>query len=193
MKRIALETFYGGPMKEASGRPPPSAEPLSIQLHIRSTLKIFPGKLSLNLLLFAILLAFIFIGVFFRWEALQSVYLNVWVTRDIDRSINLLEGNYFPLGGPETNVGGRLPGPMLYLLILIAFFVSLYLLYKFNDYGRQLFIVTNIIMLIFVFSDGYVVFDSFDYFLDSIATALVGFTIAISYFSSLSKEFKKKK
>jgi SNF family Na+-dependent transporter len=69
----------------------------------------------------------------------------------------------------------------------------LYLLYKFNDYGRQLFIVTNILAILFVFSDGYVVFDSFDYFLDSIATALVGFTIAISYFSNLSKEFKKKK
>jgi hypothetical protein len=38
-----------------------------------------------------------------------------------------------------------------------------------------------------------VVFDSFDYFLDSIGAALVGFTIAISYFSNLSKEFKKKK
>ena len=82
---------------------------------------------------------------------------------------------------------------ILLLLTLIAFFVSLYLLYKFNDYGRQLFIATNIIMLLFIFSDGYVVFDSFDYFLDTIATALVGFTIAISYFSSLSKEFKKNK
>ena len=82
---------------------------------------------------------------------------------------------------------------ILFLLTLIAFIVSLYLLYKFNDYGRQLFIVTNIIGILFVFSDGYVVFDSFDYFLDSIATALVGFTIAISYFSNLSKEFKKKK
>ena len=82
---------------------------------------------------------------------------------------------------------------ILLLLTLIAFFVSLYLLYKFNDYGRQLFIVTNILAILFVFSDGYVVFDSFDYFLESISTALVGFTIAISYFSNLSKEFKKKK
>ena len=81
----------------------------------------------------------------------------------------------------------------LFLRPEIAFFVSLYLLYKFNDYGRQLFIVTNIIGILFVFSDGYVVFDSFDYFLDSISSALVGFTIAISYFSNLSKEFKKKK
>ena len=82
---------------------------------------------------------------------------------------------------------------ILLLLTIIGFFVSLYLLYKFNDYGRQLFIVTYIILVIFVFSDGYVVFDSIDYFLDSISTALIGFTIAISYFSSLSKEFKKKK
>ena len=79
------------------------------------------------------------------------------------------------------------------LLALIAFIVSLFLLYKFNDYGRQLFIVSNIVMLLFVFSDGYIVFDSLDYFLDSISTAIVGFTIAISYFSNLSKEFKKKK
>ena len=82
---------------------------------------------------------------------------------------------------------------ILLLLTLIAFFVSLYLLYKFNDYGRQLFIVTNILAILFVFSDGYIVFDSFDYFFDSISSALVGFTIAISYFSNLSKEFKKQK
>ena len=79
------------------------------------------------------------------------------------------------------------------LLALIAFIVSLFLLYKFNDYGRQLFIVSNIVLLLFVFSDGYIVFDSLDYFLDSISSAVIGFTIAISYFSNLSKEFKKKK
>ena len=79
------------------------------------------------------------------------------------------------------------------LLAFIAYIVSLFLLYKFNDYGRQLFIVSNVILLLFVFSDGYVVFDSLDYFLDSISTVIVGITIAISYFSNLSKEFKKKK
>ena len=81
----------------------------------------------------------------------------------------------------------------LVFLTIIGFFVSLYLLYKFNDYGRQLLIVTYMILIIFVFSDGYIVFDSIDYFLDSISTALIGFTIAIAYFSNLSKEFKKKK
>ena len=79
------------------------------------------------------------------------------------------------------------------LLAFIAFIISLFLLYKFNDYGRQLFIASNIVILLFVFSDGYIVFDSLDYFLDTISTAVIGFTIAISYFSNLSKEFKKKK
>ena len=79
------------------------------------------------------------------------------------------------------------------LLALIAFIVSLFLLYKFNDYGRQLFIVSNIIVLLFVFSDGYVVFDSLEYVLDVISTIFIGFIIAIIYFSNLSKEFKKKK
>ena len=78
-------------------------------------------------------------------------------------------------------------------LAFIAYIVSLFLLYKFNDYGRQLFIVSNIVLLLFVFSDGYIVFDSLEYFLASISTAIVGFPIAISYFSNLSKEFKKKK
>ena len=82
---------------------------------------------------------------------------------------------------------------ILVLLAFIAFIISLFLLYKFNDYGRQLFIASNIVILLFVFSDGYIVFDSLDYFLDTISAAVIGFTIAISYFSNLSKEFKKKK
>ena len=37
----------------------------------------------------------------------------------------------------------------LVFLTIIGFFVSLYLLYKFNDYGRQLLIVTYMILIIF--------------------------------------------
>ena len=46
MKRIALETFYGGRIKHTSGRhpPPPSAEPLGIQLQIVQKKGIFVPK-----------------------------------------------------------------------------------------------------------------------------------------------------
>ena len=79
------------------------------------------------------------------------------------------------------------------LLILIGYLVSLFLLYRFNDYGRQLYLVVNFIGLFAYFSQGYVVFDSLEYILDVINSIFVGFIIAIIYFSNLSKEFKKKK
>jgi len=82
---------------------------------------------------------------------------------------------------------------IMFLLILISYLVSLFLLYKFNDYGRQLYLVVNFLALFIFFSEGYVVFDSLDYFLDAISSILIGFIIAIIYFSNLSKEFKKKK
>ena len=82
---------------------------------------------------------------------------------------------------------------IMLLLILIGYFVSLFLLYRFNDYGRQLYLVVNFVALFIYFSQGYVVFDSLEYLLDVMGSMLVGFIIAIVYFSNLSKEFKKKK
>ena len=82
---------------------------------------------------------------------------------------------------------------IMLLLILIGYLVSLFLLYRFNDYGRQLYLVVNFIGLFAYFSQGYVVFDSLEYILDDINSIFVGFIIAIIYFSNLSKEFKKKK
>ena len=82
---------------------------------------------------------------------------------------------------------------IMLLLILIGYLVSLFLLYRFNDYGRQLYLVVNFIALFTYFSQGYVVFDSLEYVLDVISTIFIGFIIAIIYFSNLSKEFKKKK
>ena len=82
---------------------------------------------------------------------------------------------------------------IMIFLVLIAYIVSLFLLYRFNDYGRQLYLVVNFIALFTFFSQGYVVFDSLEYVLDVISTIFIGFIIAIIYFSNLSKEFKKKK
>ena len=82
---------------------------------------------------------------------------------------------------------------IMLLLIMIGYLVSLFLLYRFNDYGRQLYLVVNFVALFIYFSQGYVVFDSLEYLLDVMGSMLVGFIIAIVYFSNLSKEFTKKK
>ena len=70
-----------------------------------------------------ILLASAFAGICFRLEIFDAIYINGWITRDIDRAFNLVDGNYFPLVGSEANNGGRLPGPFLYLVYSIALMI----------------------------------------------------------------------
>jgi hypothetical protein len=71
------------------------------------------------LFLWLLLGGFLLLGFTLRLEALEVVRLNQWLTRDIDRAFNLFDGNYFPLAGPETTNGLRLPGPFLYVLMAI--------------------------------------------------------------------------
>ena len=75
-------------------------------------------KLNVVLVLLTVSLAFIF-GFYLRLEILEVVHVNEWVARDFDRAFNILEGNYFPLAGPEVNNGGRLPGPFMYILLAV--------------------------------------------------------------------------
>jgi hypothetical protein len=67
----------------------------------------------------ALLTSFIILGFILRWETLEVVRINFWLTRDFDRSFNLFDGNYIPLAGPETTNGLRLPGPALYFFMAI--------------------------------------------------------------------------
>ena len=82
---------------------------------------------------------------------------------------------------------------ILFLLIifLLAYIISLFLLYRLNYYGRLIFLWTTIFSFIFVFSSSYYVFDSVDYLLEMFGSLITGFTIAVSYFSPISKQFKK--
>ena len=64
-----------------------------------------------------ILITYLIFGVYLRYETLDIIRFNDWLTRDFDRAFNLIEGNYIPLAGPETTGGGRLPGPFLYFLL----------------------------------------------------------------------------
>lgn len=63
-------------------------------------------------------------GLSLRFQILDFFYFNEWVARDFDRAINLFEGLYIPLAGPELDNGGRLPGPFLYFLMAIPLFFN---------------------------------------------------------------------
>ena len=80
---------------------------------------------------------------------------------------------------------------LLALVWIFAFFVSLYFIYKFKKIGRQLFFYVFVIGIIMIVSGGPIAFDAASYALDSLATAISGAIIVLSYFSPLNKEFKK--
>jgi hypothetical protein len=120
-------------------------------------------------LLYFIFLIIFAIGFYLRFWALDLVFVNEWVARDFDRAFNLIDGNYFPLAGPEYDNGGRLPGPFLYCLLalpllfnysyesIIVFnfilnslgiFLFLWVIKKYFD--TQIAIISGIIILIFL-------------------------------------------
>ena len=80
---------------------------------------------------------------------------------------------------------------LLALVWIFAFFVSLYFIYKFKKVGRQLFFYVFVIGIIMIVFGGPIAFDATSYALDSLATAISGAIIVLSYFSPLNKEFKK--
>ena len=80
---------------------------------------------------------------------------------------------------------------LLGLVWIFAFFVSLYFIYKFKKIGRQLFFYVFVIGIIMIVFGGPIAFDAASYALDSLATAISGAIIVLSYLSPLNKEFKK--
>ena len=86
---------------------------------------VFLKKNKALLLIFSVLAAYLIFGFYLRYETLDIKRFNEWLTRDFDRALNLAEGIYIPLAGPETSGGGRLPGPFLYFLMAIPLFFEL--------------------------------------------------------------------
>ena len=93
-------------------------------------------KNQIKLLTVFFTISLIVFGVYLRFEALQSAQVGAqeWVTRDFDRAFNIVEGVYVPLAGPESNAGGRLPGPFMYfwLAIPLLFHKSYESIFTFN-------------------------------------------------------------
>ena len=76
------------------------------------------------------------------------------------------------------------------LILILGFFYSIFLLFKFKKFGRQIFTITYFFIPLTIFIDSYIVLDSFEYYLDVLHGALSVFIISIFYFSKIEKEFK---
>ena len=74
---------------------------------------------------------------------------------------------------------------------LLAYFVNLFLLYKFKSIGKQMYPFTYIIALLLALLGGPIALDPWIYVLDGIEMSVAGALLVLLYFSPIKKEFDK--
>lgn len=108
---------------------------------------------------------------------------NEWIDRDIQRTIGIVTSAHIPLVGPETNNGGFLPGPFLYLLLspVYAFTASPYAIGNLN----RLLNLSSIVLFFVVIRNRY------SHFCVLVSVGLLSFSImhASSFGSPINPSF----
>jgi len=79
---------------------------------------------------------------------------------------------------------------VLLLVALVVIIVAFFKLFQFKKIGRTLYLLSIAMTYVFMFSSSYYVYDTLEMILDYTLILSYGFTIAIIYYSSLSKSFK---
>ena len=79
---------------------------------------------------------------------------------------------------------------VLVLVAVVVIIVAFYKLFQFKKIGRTLYLLSIGMSYIATFSNSYYVYDALEMILDYTFALSYGFTIAIIYYSSLSKSFK---
>ena len=125
----------------------------------------------------AFLFAFFVFGLYLRLKAFGSVHIggHEWLTRDMDRALSIIDGSYFPLAGPETNAGSRLPGPFMYIFLAIPLIIS-------RSY-ESIFVFNFILNLASVLGIFFFLKKYFVFYFSLIATSL--FSISCTHISSV--------
>ena len=79
---------------------------------------------------------------------------------------------------------------VLLLVAAVVVIMAFYKLFQFKKIGRTLYLLSIGMTYVVMFSSSYYVYDTFEMILDYTLILSYGFTIAIIYYSSLSKSFK---
>tara|TARA_Y100000590_G_scaffold452971_2_gene597108 strand:+ start:48 stop:440 length:393 start_codon:yes stop_codon:yes gene_type:complete len=90
---------------------------------------------------------------------------------------------------PENNMSDMLA--ILAIIYLIAWLVSLYLLYKFKPIGKQIYLFVFIFGSILSLLMGINAFGPIEYLIEGLSWATSGAILALLYFSPIKKEFDK--
>ena len=132
-------------------------------LSIRMNLKIIFKRLILLDLSILILL---FISVFYESEIV--VAFNESVNPSNDMTLGIIATIY-----------------------LVFYLVNLYLLYKFKDIGKQMYLFLFILGLVLTLLMGINAFDPIFYLLDGLGWSISGAILVFLYFTPIKKEFEK--
>ena len=79
---------------------------------------------------------------------------------------------------------------VLLLVALVVIIVAFFKLFQFKKIGRTLYLLSIGMTYVVMFSSSYYVYDTLEMILDYTLILSYGFTIAITYYSTLSKSFK---
>ena len=77
------------------------------------------------------------------------------------------------------------------LLFLALYFLNLYLLYKFKNIGKQMYLFLFIFISIYSLLLGTNAYDPIFYLLDGLGWAISGAILVFLYFTPIKKEFEK--
>ena len=78
---------------------------------------------------------------------------------------------------------------LLVIVWIIAFFVSLYLLYNFKKPGKQMYLYVSIASIILALFGGPIASDPIFYIIDGLGMAVSGAILVMLYFKPISKKF----
>ena len=78
---------------------------------------------------------------------------------------------------------------LLVIVWIIAFFVSLYLLYNFKKPGKQMYLYVSIASIVLALFGGPIASDPIFYIIDGLEMAITGALLVMLYYTPISKKF----
>ena len=129
--------------------------------------KIFRKLILIELALIVLMLISIFI------ESEEIAYMNEQLSSDFS-DVYILIGGVFAI------------------IVLMMYLVNLFLLYKFKNIGKPMYLVLLLVMALGSLLGGPIVYEPSDYLIDGLGWAMSGAILVFLYFTPIKKEFERR-
>ena len=83
-------------------------------------------------------------------------------------------------------------GGIFAVIVLLMYLVNLFLLYKFKNIGKPMYLVLLLVMALGSLLGGPIVYEPSDYFIDGLGWAMSGAILVFLYFTPIKKEFERR-